>query len=294
MWMGRKIRRRIRLTLLLGIIISCYSTGCASTYYHAARHAAENVERNTASLPDTSEASEKIDAVIEGIAQGIIDGIGDSTENIAGTVDKTIDYSGRLITETTKAISGGESDFKSIADDVAKDIEGEVKERATELSDAIKAISDYVASFDPVSVKNGLKLYGPFDVKRVVDGDTFIVSVEGTDYRIRLIGIDTPESVHEDPSRNTKEGKEASNFSKKLLEGQQVYLEFDAAETDTYGRTLAYAYLPDGRMVEDILLSEGQARTMTIQPNVKYADHFVTVQKKAAEELKGFWKESWK
>lgn len=117
-------------------------------------------------------------------------------------------------------------------------------------------------------------------VERVVDGDTFVI--EGNQ-KVRLIGINTPESVASEEyleatgKENTSEGKEASNFTKSLIEGQTVYLEFDAGREDKYGRLLAYVFLEDGEMLQDILLRNGYAELMTIQPNVKYADHFVEV-----------------
>ncbi len=120
-------------------------------------------------------------------------------------------------------------------------------------------------------------------VKRVVDGDTFVIDNGGEEIRVRLIGIDTPESVAPDEylektgKQNTEAGKTASEFTKSLIEGKTVYLEFDASREDKYGRLLAYAYLEDGRMIQDILLQTGYAQLMTVPPNVKYSDHFVEV-----------------
>lgn len=88
----------------------------------------------------------------------------------------------------------------------------------------------------------------------------------------------------------TEGGKEASEAIKnKLHEGDTVLIEFDTSETDRYGRFLCYVYFEDGTMVQDWLLENGYARTMTIAPNVKYADHFKEIQKKAAEDKVGFW-----
>lgn len=129
-------------------------------------------------------------------------------------------------------------------------------------------------------------------VKKVVDGDTFwAVFLDGEEHKIRLIGIDTPESVHSDASKNSEEGVEASDYTKSLIsEGDMVYLEYDVSVEDKYGRILAYVYLENGQMLQDILLSEGYARVMTVQPNVKYQDFFLELQSKAREEEKGFWK----
>jgi micrococcal nuclease len=79
-------------------------------------------------------------------------------------------------------------------------------------------------------------------VTRVIDGDTIVVSGVGS---VRLIGVDTPETV--DPRKPVQFfGKEASEFTRRLAQGQAVRLEFDFQQTDKYQRTLAYVYLPDG------------------------------------------------
>lgn len=125
-------------------------------------------------------------------------------------------------------------------------------------------------------------------VTRVVDGDTIIVDLNGVEERVRLIGIDTPESVHPDASRNLPEGKVASEFTKSRLEGKEIELEFDVQERDQYGRLLAYVWY-NGEMFNKVLLQEGYARVATYPPNVKYVDEFTEIQKVARENNKGFW-----
>ncbi|MGI6257262.1 MAG: thermonuclease family protein [Anaerovoracaceae bacterium] len=131
-------------------------------------------------------------------------------------------------------------------------------------------------------------LEGPYPVVRVVDGDTIVVRVRRENEKIRLIGIDTPEAVHPDPSRNIPYGQVASDYTKKMLEGREVYLEFDVSHRDKYGRLLAYVYL-DGRMFNEMLLEEGHARAGTYPPNVKYEDRFYQLQKKARKDKRGGW-----
>jgi len=135
----------------------------------------------------------------------------------------------------------------------------------------------------------GAELHGPYRVERVVDGDTIIVRIDGTNERVRLIGVDAPESVHPDAARNTEEGKEASEYLNGLLADGIVHLEYDAAERDRYGRILAYVYDQDGNMINAALLETGYARTATYPPNVKYADLFSEIQAAAREEGAGFW-----
>lgn len=126
-------------------------------------------------------------------------------------------------------------------------------------------------------------------VKRVVDGDTFIINIDGKDERVRLIGVDTPESVNPDESKNTPEGEEASKITKKLVpENTVVWLEYDKDMTDDYGRTLAYIWLTDKfenvtsdnmdkYMLNAKLLKIGTAKPMFISPNLKYEPEFVEI-----------------
>jgi micrococcal nuclease len=125
-------------------------------------------------------------------------------------------------------------------------------------------------------------------VTRVVDGDTLVVTLDGSSERIRLIGVDTPESVHPDASKNVPYGKIASDFTTEKLEGKEVQLELDVEERDKYGRMLAYVYL-DGEMFNKTLLDEGHAVLATYPPNVKYVDIFTEAQKAAREAGRGLW-----
>lgn len=127
-----------------------------------------------------------------------------------------------------------------------------------------------------------------YKVTRVVDGDTIKVNFNGKEESLRLIGIDTPESVHPDASRNVLEGRIASDYTKTLLEGKDIELEFDAEERDKYGRLLAYVYI-NGIMVNKLLLKEGYAQVSTYPPNVKYVDEFNQIQRIARENNKGLW-----
>lgn len=114
---------------------------------------------------------------------------------------------------------------------------------------------------------------------RVVDGDTIIVyDKDGNKLRVRLTGINAPESVHPDEEMNTEEGRQASDFLKELLEDTEyVYLEYDVEQFDQYDRTLAYVWIEeDGEylMLNEIMLSEGYAEPVFVKPNLKYADYF--------------------
>ena len=119
----------------------------------------------------------------------------------------------------------------------------------------------------------------PCELERVVDGDTIIVhTTDGTRTRVRLTGINAPESVHPDENRNTNEGKDSSQFMKDLLaDVDTVYLEYDIEEKDQYDRTLAYVWIDTGEtyvMVNEIMLVTDHAEPVYIEPNLKYADDF--------------------
>jgi micrococcal nuclease len=127
-------------------------------------------------------------------------------------------------------------------------------------------------------------------VIKVADGDTITINYQGQEEKVRLIGIDTPESVHPDRSKNVPFGKVASDFTKSHLLGEVIQIELDAQERDKYGRLLAYVYL-DGKMFNETLLEEGMAVLSTYPPNVKYVDRFTDLERTAREKNKGLWGE---
>ena len=121
-------------------------------------------------------------------------------------------------------------------------------------------------------------------VERVVDGDTIIVQGVG---RVRLIGVDTPETV--DPRRPVEcFGKEASAFTTRLLEGQHVRLEYDQERTDRYGRTLAYVHLEDGTFANAEIVRQGYGHAYTRFP-FHYLDEFREHQREARQADRGLW-----
>ena len=97
----------------------------------------------------------------------------------------------------------------------------------------------------------------PVPVVRIVDGDTIVIQLDGQDQKVRLIGVDTPETV--DPRKPVQHyGKEASAFLTNLLKGESVYLRYDQTKLDKYGRLLAYLYrAPDGLFVNLEIVRQG-------------------------------------
>ncbi len=132
--------------------------------------------------------------------------------------------------------------------------------------------------------------YTYYDVVRAVDGDTIIIQKDGAEERIRLIGINTPETV--DP-RKTVEcfGNEASTRMKELTKGKIVRLEYDTTQglRDTYDRTLAYVYLEDGQMLNRKMIAEGYAYEYTYMAPYKYQKEFKELQTLARVSERGLW-----
>ena len=121
-----------------------------------------------------------------------------------------------------------------------------------------------------------------------LDGDTVLLRIDEKDVTVRMLGIDAPESVHHDETKNTPEGEIASAWLKEYLKGRSVALEYDRELTDQYGRTLAYVYL-DGELVEDAILKAGMARALILEPNVKYEKHLLESEREAKKNGAGFW-----
>ncbi|UUV20245.1 thermonuclease family protein [Paenimyroides aestuarii] len=129
-------------------------------------------------------------------------------------------------------------------------------------------------------------------VTKVVDGDTFWVD-NGTSkgIKIRLTGIDAPESQKRWKREEGYYGKESKAYLTQLIKGKKVRLETDIDSLDRYGRTLSYVYLEDNTFVNAIMIKEGYAVIMTVPPNVQHADYFFKLQKEARENNRGLWKQ---
>jgi endonuclease YncB( thermonuclease family) len=119
-------------------------------------------------------------------------------------------------------------------------------------------------------------------VDYVIDGDTIEVLLNGRAYRVRYIGVDTPE-------RDEPFYDEATEANRKLVAGQEVILVKDVSDVDQYGRLLRYIYLTDGTFVNAELIRQGYARLVTYPPDVAYQDQFRQWQTQARETQSGLW-----
>lgn len=157
------------------------------------------------------------------------------------------------------------------------------------------AVTIAEAPAQPISDESGATIAPPADAARaqvtnVVDGDTIDVLIDGREVRIRLIGIDTPETVHPtDPVECF--GREASTFARELLTNQRVLLEADPSqgEQDRYGRLLRYVWLSDGRLVNQELIAQGYAFEYTYNTPYAYQTQFKEAQRAAREAQLGLW-----
>jgi micrococcal nuclease len=147
--------------------------------------------------------------------------------------------------------------------------------------------------------------YNKATVVRVVDGDTLKIEMNGHEEAVRLIGIDTPESkvnkkakkdaikTNHDVEAITAMGREATKYVKTLVRnGDTVEIEFDVQKRDKYKRLLVYAYLQDGKMLNEEIIKAGYASVMTYPPNVKYQERFVRAYREARDTKRGLYRDS--
>lgn len=118
-------------------------------------------------------------------------------------------------------------------------------------------------------------------VTQVIDGDT--ITIAGG-YKVRYIGIDTPEVYPQVEAF----GIEAWQANRKLVEGKEVRLERDVSETDKYGRLLRYVYVDDV-LVNAELVRQGLAQAKAYPPDIRYQDYLEKMEAEAREAGRGMW-----
>ena len=132
--------------------------------------------------------------------------------------------------------------------------------------------------------------YVYYSVLSVVDGDTIKIDLDGKAETLRLIGIDTPETV--DPRKPVQcFGHEASNKAKELLLGKKVRIESDPTqgERDKYGRLLVYVYREDGLFYEKYMIEHGYAHEYTYNIPYAYQSEFKSAEASARSAQLGLW-----
>ena len=127
-------------------------------------------------------------------------------------------------------------------------------------------------------------------VHQTIDGDTIDVFVNGKKERIRLIGVDAPETGFEDEGYKDQEhyAEEAKMTTLWAIQGKEIELELDVMEADPHGRVQAWIWY-EGKLLQETLIREGHAIVATFPPNVKYVEQLIEVQKEARENKRGLW-----
>ncbi|MBC8551812.1 MAG: thermonuclease family protein [Candidatus Brocadiales bacterium] len=141
-------------------------------------------------------------------------------------------------------------------------------------------------------------------VTRIIDGDVIQIIYGGVEKRVRLIGIDAPESridrnalkeanmSEDDIEAIVEMGAKAKAYVNGLIKrGNFITIEFDVKEMDRYGRLLCYVYLSNGKMLNEEIVRAGYANVKSIPPNVKYKDRFLNAFKYAKKTERGLWEE---
>ena len=175
----------------------------------------------------------------------------------------------------------------------------EAQEERASISEAADENGEAESSYEAPQEKSAQTeavLLEQVTLVHISDGDTInVIATDGFEYRVRLIGIDTPESVNPDETKNNEYGTMASEYTKSLLAGvDTLYLEYDEQLTDTYGRVLAYVWLNEdtaivSNMLNAKILQAGYAVDKVYEPNDKYALEFKVLRNSAQASGTGLW-----
>lgn len=206
---------------------------------------------------------------------------------IVGVVIIALSLFGVLISDSSsKFVSPFSSSSRSDSPTPTPGVEQEVEGSSITQLPSLIPSSEQVPE-EGISSSEGQEGYR---VVKVVDGDTIDVDIDGETSRLRLIGIDTPETV--DPRKGVQcFGITASNKAKELLSGQFVTLEADESQgnKDKYSRLLRYVFLADGTNYGLLMISEGYAHEYTYNLPYKYQAEFKQAEIDAVNGNKGLW-----
>ncbi|MDP6923472.1 MAG: thermonuclease family protein [Candidatus Scalindua sp.] len=170
--------------------------------------------------------------------------------------------------------------------------------------DIRKEIKALVLVFVLVLVSSPIYARQKTMVTRTIDGDVIQIIYGGVEKRVRLIGIDAPESridrkalkdanmSDHDIEAIVEMGAKAKAYVNSLIKrGVFIKIEFDEKEMDRYGRLLCYVYLSNGKMLNEEIVRAGYANVKSVPPNVKYEDRFLEAFEYAQEMRRGLWEE---
>lgn len=158
----------------------------------------------------------------------------------------------------------------------------------------VTTLSDVIATDNTTTQTNLVGTQNTnYDVVKVIDGDTVILNINGVNQTVRLIGINTPETV--DPRKDVEcFGVEASNKAKEILTNQKVAIESDSSQgdKDKYNRLLRYVVLSNGTNFGKMMIQEGYAYEYTYDTAYKYQSEFKQAQTEAQNAQRGLWSPS--
>ena len=179
-----------------------------------------------------------------------------------------------------------------------------MKRRCDWVSNIRKQIKTLSLVFVLVLVSSPIYARQKTTVTRIIDGDVIQIIYGGVEKRVRLIGIDAPESridrkalkganmSDHDIEVIVEMGAKAKAYVNSLIKrGNFITIEFDVKEMDRYGRLLCYVYLSNGKMLNEEIVKAGYANVKSIPPNVKFKDRFLNAFKYAQETKRGLWDE---
>lgn len=203
------------------------------------------------------------------------------------------------IASPTEPVSKSDNKETPTVETATPDTENQIKSEAEQISDVTEVASSNneetqvssTAKNNTAKSTDTVKSTGvTYKVERVVDGDTIRVVINGVSTPVRIIGLNTPETV--DP-RKTVEcfGKEASAVAKTLLSGKQVTLEADPTQgdRDKYNRLIRYVFLADGTDYSKRMISDGYAYEYTYNTPYKYQKEYKQAQAEAKSAQRGLW-----
>lgn len=178
--------------------------------------------------------------------------------------------------------------------DSATYISKSYKQDATSVKNFLDSVNIFNKTPESLDLTSTLAAFeSGYVVTKVVDGDTIDIVGHGKEERVRLIGINTPETV--DPRRPVQcYGKEASDYMKKLASAQEVYIELDPSQSkyDKNSRLLAYVYVSSGEMLNRKMIQDGYAYEYTYDNPYKYQIEFKNLQSLAKQNSVGLWSTS--
>ncbi len=223
------------------------------------------------------------------------------------TKDAVESEQGQALIEETKETSWNIAEifikkFKKDSEKAKEEYNERIKAEDASLTDATTTTTTTTAVTTKETAVSQKATLIRANLETVVDGDTIIVNTsDRKGFKVRLIGVDTPESVHSDESKNNEYGTMASDYTKLLLKNATVvYLQYDEAEKDVYDRDLCYVWLKEdvdttstqdisNYMLNGILLRNGYAHDKAYIPNVKYIDVFAQLREDAENTKAGLW-----